>query len=268
MPDLHTPQRRSFRNGGLTLSYLDVGGQGAALIALHAHWMEATTFGPLAETLAPAWRVIALDQRGHGYSDHAPRDGGYTRDAYLSDLAALYAHLGLESAVLLGNSLGGVNAYQFAARHPGRVRALIIEDIGAVSTADTSFALDWVGTFPTRAALEARIGPRLLRSLAPSIRETAHGWRLAFDPEDAAASIVASRGDHWADWLASECPALLVRGRESRVTTQEQLEEMAARRPNTRLVTLEGGHTVHVDDPAAFADLVVDFLRDLENPAI
>jgi len=100
-------QRQEFRHDGLTLSYLDAGGTAPVLIALPSHWMEAVTFAPLAKALAPAWRVVALDQRGHGYSDHAPRDRGYTRDAYLSDVAALYAHLGIDTAVLLGNSLGG-----------------------------------------------------------------------------------------------------------------------------------------------------------------
>ena len=80
-------RRQSFRSNGLTLSYLDEGGDGDALIALHAHWMEAATFAPLATALAPAWRVVALDQRGHGDSDHAPT---YTRDDYIADLLALF----------------------------------------------------------------------------------------------------------------------------------------------------------------------------------
>ena len=133
-------QRRSFRRDGLTLSYLDAGGDGQPLVALHAHWMEGLTFAPLAAALAPEWRVIALDQRGHGHSDHAAT---YTREDYLGDLSALFAHLRLEGAVLLGNSLGGVNTYQFAARHPERVRAFIIEDIGAEIADDISFALAW-----------------------------------------------------------------------------------------------------------------------------
>ena len=70
-------------------------------------------------------------------------------------------------------------------------------------------------------------------------------------------------GDHWADWLATGCPALLVHGRESRVTATAMVEEMAARRPSTRLVTLDGGHVVHLDNPAGFADAVRSFLQQL-----
>jgi esterase len=249
-------ERRNFESGSLTLSYLDAGGKGEPIIGLHAHWMEAQTFMPLADSLKP-WRVIALDQRGHGYSDHA---SSYTRDDYLRDLAALYAHLGLRRAILLGNSLGGVNAYQFAARHPDRVRALVIEDIGAVVKDDISFVLKWTGTFEARQQLEEVVGPRFLPYLKDSFREGPDGWRLAFDPKEMLESQRCLLGDHWKDWLGSCCPALLIRGEESRVTSQAHLEEMTARRPNTICRHLPGGHVVHLDSPEAFTHAVRDLL--------
>ncbi len=254
-------QRHKFQLDGLTLSYLDAGGDGRVVVALHAHWMEGGTFAPLAAALEPDWRVIALDQRGHGDSDHAKT---YTRDNYLRDLEGLLAHLALkEPAVLLGNSLGGVNAYQFAARHPDRVRALVIEDIGAVIGDDTGFALAWGGFSETREALAQRVGARFLPYLEPSFRQTPEGWRLAFDPRDTLASQNFLNGDHWTDWLASNCPALLIRGKDSRVTTQPHMEQMASRRANTRLDVLDGGHVVHMDNPAGFAQAVKRFLRQL-----
>jgi len=252
-------KRYQIQHNGLTLSYLDSAGDGQPLVALHAHWMEGQTFAPLAAQLAPAWRVIALDQRGHGYSDHAP---SYTRDDYLGDVAALFEHLGLEEAVILGNSLGGVNAYQFAARHPKRVNALIIEDIGVGESGDTDFVLAWQGNFVTRDELAVRVGPRYLPYLEDSFRQTPTGWKLAFDPRDMVVSQSNMKGDHWADWLASVCPALVIRGRESKVTTASHMEEMAARRPNTRLRTLQGGHVVHFDNLAGFTETVKTFLRN------
>jgi pimeloyl-ACP methyl ester carboxylesterase len=253
-------QRYSFEHNGLILSCLDACGSGQALIALHAHWMEGKTFAPLATALAPEWRVIALDQRGHGHSGHPST---YTRSDYLDDLQGLFAHLGLERAVLLGNSLGGVNAYQFAARHPQCVRALIIEDIGAVIADDTSFALAWSGTFKTRNDLEERIGSRLLPYLEDSIRSLPDGWLLAFEPGELAASQESLNGDHWEDWLATICPALLLRGKQSRVTTQQHMEEMATRRPHTLLRTLEGGHVIHFDNLPGFIADVRQFLMRL-----
>ena len=254
-------QRFSFLHDGLVLSYLDSGGNGDVVIALHSHWMEGLTFAPLAAALAPQWRVIALDQRGHGHSSHTQV---HTREAYLGDIAALYAHLGIDNAVLLGNSLGGVNAYQFAARHAQRVRALVIEDMDVVVSDDIASSLAWAGEFPTKEALEARIGPRLSPYLEESFRQTPSGaWQLAFDPAEMVISQQHLNGDHWADWLASRCPALLIRGRDSKVTTAEALEQMAARRPHTRLVTLEGSHVLHVDNPTGFVDTLKAFLQGL-----
>jgi esterase len=252
--------RHEFRRDadGLRLSYLDWGGSGRALIALHAHIMEAATFTPLAAALASEWRVVALDQRGHGYSDHAT---SYTRDDYIGDLEAFIDHLGVSDPVLLGNSLGGVNAYQFAARHPAKVRGLIIEDIGAEVWDDLSFVLPWEGLFPTHEALAQRVGPRFLPYLQDSFRETHAGWKLAFEPREIAESGRCLSGDHWQDWLTTECPALLIRGIDSRVTTQAALEEMTSRRPNTLLKTINGGHVVHADNLEGFVDAVKGFLR-------
>ena len=256
-------QRHYFVRDGLRLSYLDSGGRGPVLIALPAHLMEGVTYAPLAAVLGPRWRVVALDQRGHGHSDHAPRRGGYTPAAYLGDLAALLDHLGIAEAVLLGNSVGGVNAYEFAAREPGRVRALVVEDIGAVVADDMTFVLEWEGWFPSRNALAERIGPVLLPYLEDAFRKAAEGWRLAFDPADVVASQRELNGDHWAAWLATDCPALLIRGRRSRVTRASLLKKMAARRIHTRLVTLDAGHIVHADNPVGFAAAVREFLESL-----
>ena len=258
---IRIPMTRSqFQHDGLTLSYLDTGGEGQTLIALHALWMEAATYTRFAVALSPGWRVIGLDQRGHGHSDHAP---GYTREDYIGDILALFEYVGLDNAILLGNSLGGVNAYQFAAWHPERVKALVIEDIGAAPDADASFVLAWEGTFPSREALEEHIGQRLAPYVLDSFRSTPNGWRLAFEPREMLESQLQLNGDYWADWLATRCPALLIRGRESRITTQDHCEQMAARRPNTRLVTLDGGHVVHQDNPSGFADTVREYLHDL-----
>ena len=251
-------KRSCFEHEGLTFSYLDSGGPLPVLIALHAHWMEGATFIPLARELGSEWRIVAPDQRGHGYSDHAKT---YSRGDYMGDLDALFEHLQVHEAVLLGNSLGGVNAYQYAARRPERVRALIIEDIGVVEApGDMPPFLGWAGIFPTREELESRIGQRLAPYLRDSFRETAAGWRLAFEPREMMLSLNSLKGDYWSDWLSTSCPALVVRGSESRVTTAAHITQMVSRRPNTQMLTLSGRHVVHSDAPASFAEAVRSFL--------
>lgn len=253
-------KRQVFTINGLKLSYLDTGGAGLPLLALHSHWMEGQTYVPLAEALTPQWRVVALDQRGHGYSDHA---NSYTGGDYLADITGLLDRLDIKDTVILGNSLGGANAYQFAARYPERVRALIIEDIGAIIDDDSHFVLQWSGFYPTRDELAQRIGSRLLPYLTNSFRETAQGWTLAFDPNDMLQSQLNLNGDHWDDWLASSCPALLLRGRDSPITTQQMMQAMADKRPNTQFATLAGGHVLHVDNSQEFIAVVKKFLQSL-----
>ncbi len=251
-------KRFSFEHHGLTFSYLDSGDELPVIIALHAHWMEGLTFIPLAEALGSEWRVVALDQRGHGYSDHAET---YSREEYLGDLDALFDHLRVQEAVLIGNSLGGVNAYQYAARRPERVRALIIEDIGVEISGDLPSMTGWAGNFRTRDDLESQVGQRFAPYLRDSFRESAAGWRLAFEPREMMLSLACLQGSYWDEWLSTSCPALVIRGANSRVTTSEHIAELVSRRPNTEMLELTAGHVVHSDDPASFAEAVRSFLR-------
>jgi esterase len=257
MTDVIAMTRHELSRSGRRLSYLDPGGPGQPLVALHGHFAEGRAFVRLAAALSPHWRVIAPDQRGHGESDRAD---DYTRAGYLDDLAALLDHLGLATTALLGHSLGGVNAYQFAAREPGRVTALVVEDIGAVVAADRSFAARLPTLAPDRDALAAAIGPAA-RYLADAMRERPDGWGLAFTPADTVRSQEELDGDHWADWLASPCPALLIRGTDSTELSAPHAAEMVRRRPGTTYAVLPGGHVVHDDSPDQFAAAVAAFLN-------
>jgi pimeloyl-ACP methyl ester carboxylesterase len=256
-------ERHTFTHDGLTLSYLDQGGDGVPIVALHAYWMEAGTYADLAEALDPEWRIIALDQRGHGHSDHA---NDLSWNAFIGDLAAFRAHLGVRApVVLMGNSLGGTVAFRYAARNPDRVRAMVIEESPAEENARLDFMRDWAGVYPTREALAAKIGERLAWSVEPSFRQTAAGWTLAFSPNELADALPGLAGSFWSDWSATDCPVLLVRGTDSRAVDGAVLERMAASRPNTTLVSLPAGHVVHHDEPKDFAAAVKAFLAGVRG---
>jgi pimeloyl-ACP methyl ester carboxylesterase len=195
---------------GRRLSYLDFGGPGRPLPALHGHLDEGRTWARLAQALAPRWRVIAPDQRGHGDSDRA---ASYTREDYMADAIALLDQLRIEQAVTLGHSGGGITAFQIAARNPHRVSAIVNVE-GPVCDLDDgpsalSFVLSLPYTAPDRQALLDTIGP-LAPKLGDKLRPTPDGgWRLPFHPQDTIASEQGTHGDHWADRTATECPALL-----------------------------------------------------------
>jgi pimeloyl-ACP methyl ester carboxylesterase len=255
-------QRHTVRTGhGPDLSVLAWAANPAApvLVCLHGHFGQGAIYAPLAEALAPAWRVVAPDQRGHGWSGHA---ADYGRADYLADVAAVLDALAIPRCVLLGSSLGGVNAYQFAARHPDRVAALVVEDIGAVRQDDLGWCLGWPRRFPTLAALQAAVHPYF----AASAVERDDGWDFRFDRPGIVRSQQALNGDGWADWLASTCPALLLRGGDSTILSADHAAAMAARRPRTVLRTFPGvGHNINDGDPAGFIAAVRAFL-ELSGP--
>ena len=114
---------------GRMLSWVNFGGVGPVVLALHGSFGRGVVFALIADRLQGAARVVALDQRGHGLADHG---GLFTRAEFVADAAAVTDRLGSDPAVVLGHSLGGITAYQLAAHHPELVRALIIEDVGAV----------------------------------------------------------------------------------------------------------------------------------------
>ncbi|MFE0172230.1 alpha/beta fold hydrolase [Streptomyces sp. NPDC059002] len=240
------------------LSFLDFGGPGLPLLALHGNYNEASVFAPLAEALAPRWRVIALDQRGHGESD---RTRSHERADYIADITAFHQHLGLGPVAVLGHSLGGLNAYQYAARHTDRVTSLIIEDIGAMLNLDWSFTLQLPRSAPSREALASAIGA-MAPYLECSFRQRDDGWGYSFDIDHTVLSQQALNGDHWSDWEAVTCPTLLIRGAHSEVLAREHARDMVARRAGgrARLIELPAGHVVHHDVPDQFAAAVRTFL--------
>ncbi|HEY1180551.1 MAG TPA: alpha/beta hydrolase [Phytomonospora sp.] len=257
------PTRAELDLDGRRLSYLDYGGLGQPVLALHGHLHEGSTWEHLAHELAPDWRIFAPDQRGHGDSDRAP---DYSRDGYLADAAALLHRLDPGPVVVLGHSLGGLNAFQFAARHPHLVRAMIIEEHGA-GTMDGPNPL----AFLHGCLYQSNSRAELLEGLGPAgpyfthaLRQLPDGsWRLPFHPDDMITSVEQERGDHWGDWLATDCPALLIRGIRGSIIPAAEAHAMIARRPNTHLIELDTDHMVHTGDPIGYAKAVREFLHSL-----
>ncbi|SEM98086.1 alpha/beta fold hydrolase [Lihuaxuella thermophila] len=266
MGEKHTGPKATFTRKYFTgpdntkLSYIDYGGDGPPLLALHGHMNEGRFVQGLADAIHHEYRVVALDQRGHGESE---RPTSYANDRYVDDALAWMDELGLQKAIILGHSLGGVVAYRLAAKQPRRVAAMIVEDVGAVVDSDLSFVAEWPRRAPTREALcEAmgRLGPPHLYSM----RQYDDGWGLPFEAEDMIISTRETNGDHWSDWLATDLPALLLHGTRSVVLSCEHAEEMARRRPNTTLVHMDAGHAIYYDNLDAYVKAIRDFLTRIQ----
>lgn len=128
-------------SGGVSLHYLDWGGEGPPLILLHATGFHSWLWDPIATQLTHRFRVVAYDQRGHGDSDGPP--DGYSFEQFAEDLDAVINGLGLERSggaggardaasrvSAVGHSSGASTIAVHAARHPGVIsRATLLEPI-------------------------------------------------------------------------------------------------------------------------------------------
>ena len=117
-----------FESGGVRLSY-EVHGHGhRVLVFMHGILLDANLNRRLAQDLAELGnRVVLLDLPGHGLSDKPRRASFHRMDTYADHVVALLDHLGLETAVIGGVSLGGNVSLLMAAENPDRVQGLLIE---------------------------------------------------------------------------------------------------------------------------------------------
>ena len=138
-----TPKSEFLEARDLRFHYRDWGGTGKPLVLLHGLASNARIWDLTAPLLTGGFRVVALDQRGHGLSDKP--DGGYDFASITGDLAAFLQALGLERPALAGHSWGANVALQFAADHPEGVSALALVDGGFLEISAIE-GMTWEGT--------------------------------------------------------------------------------------------------------------------------
>jgi esterase len=259
---------------GLRLHYLDWGGSAPPLVMLHGFTGHAHTWDRTAAALCDQYRVLALDQRGHGDSDWAPR---YGSKPLVTDLLHFLDALKLSRVVLMGLSMGGNVAYLFAARHPERVERLAILDIGpeispvgvariARSTADSDvFASEDEAVAQARGANPRPTDADLHHRVAHNLRRLPDGT-LTFKWDKALRDGSAIRDDatveeRWAAWRAVRCPTLLVRGDDSDILSPETAQRMLEENPNVALVTVpDCGHSITLEQPDGLREAIIPWL--------
>lgn len=262
---------------GQTFHFTEWGPPAApAVVMLHGITGHARTWDDEARALAGRFRVLALDQRGHGDSDPAP-DGDYTMASMADDLAAFADALELARFSLVGLSMGGRVAIAFAGRQPRRVDSLLVVDIGPDIAPDGRLRVGKLiaGTPERFESVEAAVAfaraanPRytdamLRHRVLHGTRPAGGGFVWKYDRalrEAVRAGRFSDPIDLWPLWSAVTCPVLLVRGADSDVLSHETAKRMLETNPRARLVEVPGaGHTVPGDQPDAFRRLLADFL--------
>ena len=276
--DVVLPQSREFHVGRMRFHFLDWGNRHLpTIVFLHGGALNAHTWDLCCLALRDDYHCVALDQRGHGDTDWA-HDADYSIGASLADTKGFVDHLGLDKFILVGMSLGAINALAFAIAHPERLSHLVIIDAGPeMRRPGSSRIRDFVNEVQEAVTVEAiiekalkfnpRRDPKILRrSLMHNLRQQPDGsWRWKYDTRRfQRLDQEAHRAERakLADGLSRiACPSLVVRGGESDVFHEEDAERLVARLPNGRGVTIpRAGHTVQGDNPK---DLVAELRRFL-----
>jgi len=272
-----TAQDKNVALNGLNFHYREWGDPSAPpLLLLHGFTGHARSWETFAAAMADRFRVLALDQRGHGETDWAT---DYAPERMVEDIESFVQELKLGQFSLLGLSMGGRNAYHYAAAHADELLRLVIVDIGPEIATEGSTRIQ-TGTrandvfanadeaIAQQRAGNARADENELRSrVSDNLKPTDDGkmtwrWDKALRSPDRGLPRPDSQAA-WAMLPKITCPTLLVRGAHSDVLSQETAERMTREIPNCDLVQVpDAGHSIPLENPQGFILAVRPFLLE------
>lgn len=241
-----------------------VSGNGYPVVFVHGFTTTAEFWREQVEPFSAAYRVIRINLPGHGVAPR-PDSRVYTIDAFVNDVAAVFDALALDQAFLVGLSMGGTIAQNFALRFPHRVRALTL--VGAtphglgpdVNVDNVLKAIEAVGIVKaSQNVIDRSFGSQASPELLAFARN-----EVAQTPEFVARQAIVSlnASDSRASLARLTMPTLVVVGNEDIITPPEQSEALAAGIPHSTLAIVAGaGHFPMLEQPAQFNRLLGDFL--------
>jgi pimeloyl-ACP methyl ester carboxylesterase len=262
------------------------GGRGPVLVLVHGITGSGRTWDGVIRRLAREHTVIAPDMLGHGQS--AKPRGDYSLGAYASAVRDLLAALGHDRATVVGHSLGGGVAMQFAYQFPERLERLVLVSSGGLGRevnlilraatlpgSEIVLPLLCANRVVTTGAALGRLLRRTGLAFGPDLEETARGFASLGDAGARQAFIQTARGiidigGQRVDatdrlYLARAVPTLLVWGEHDPMIPAEHGRRAHALMPGSRLLVLpHAGHFPHRDDPDEFIDALTDFIAETE----
>lgn len=257
----------------IELHHIDTGGDETPLVVVHGLFGSADNWRSHLKQWQRRHRVIAVDLRNHGRSPHV---AGMNYEAMADDLLALLDRLEVESAHLLGHSMGGKVAISLARRAPHRVASLIVADI-----APLAYGHDHDSVFAALRRVEAGEPTNRREAdalLAEHVEESAVRLFLATNLERDDEGILRLRigldeiQDDYDTLMrepagegAFDGPTLVLRGAHSDYVTDEMLPALRDVLPRAEIETLQAGHWLHAEQPKAFQEAVNAFLERVEG---
>ena len=250
------------------------------IVLLHGGHQSAHSWDLVSLHLAQHFRVLALDQRGHGDSEWT-RDVTYSNHEMSLDAEAFIAALGLRRPVLMGHSMGGRNSMLLTRRDPSLLRALVIVDVGPeLSDRGRAVIAGFVRDNEEFDDLEHfvrnvqqydpyRTREHIERTVKYNMLQRADGKFVSkCDANPRRLGVVRGTGPLENITLDEarkfDLPVLLVRGANSRILTAEAADRFRDALPHGTLVTVANcGHNVHGQNTQGFIAAVGRFLTAL-----
>ncbi len=262
--------------GGVRLRIARWDSEGGDYPALLVHGLSSgwQTWLPPLPYLYPALAPVALDLRGHGDSDKPESE--YSLAHYAADVWTAMTKLRFKRPpVLIGHSLGGAVVRRVAADHAEFLAAVVIEDSYLWTHRDrTAEQAEQMGRdrlASARLPFPDLVQAELDRDPSLSYRQATEKARRVANVADGVLlnmweGVALPDGERWEDVLPRiTCPALLVRGNPNLggLVPEEDAARQAALFPRLAVASFpEAGHSIHGDQPEAFAAAVLGFLRE------
>jgi esterase len=244
-------------------------GSGSPIFILHGVYGTSDNWFTIGKQLAEKYQVILVDQRNHGQSPHSA-DWNYSLMA--SDLNELLIKLNMEKATIIGHSMGGKAAMQFAFDYPEKVSDLIIVDISpkyytphhneiiaGLKSLDLA-SLKSRGDADTKLAETLDdLGVRqfLLKNLARN-KDGSFRWMMNLE---VISDNIEEVGQGLPDEIIYQNSCLFIRGAKSNYIKDEDLDDIKNRFPKYQLETIDNaGHWVHAEQSKAFYATLLKYL--------
>lgn len=254
----------------IALNYKVVG-EGSPVIVLHGLFGSLDNWQTISKKISEkGYKVYIVDQRNHGRSPHTP---SHTYEEMAADLAHFMDFMKLRTAIIIGHSMGGKTAMQFAADYPQRIEKLCVVDIGpkyypphhqtilkalhSVKTNEITSrkeAEQSIGQHISDFGIKQFLMKNLDRKDATSFRWKMNLPVLTEQIENVGAEIKLEQ--------AFEGTSLFIAGGDSDYVVKEDHEAIKALFPKSTIINIkDAGHWVHAEQPEAFSETVFQFLE-------
>lgn len=256
--------------------FVTVQGHGRPLLLLHGFTGSSQNWYEIIPALSSQFRVVAVDLLGHGRTDSPTDPARYQMAEAAADLIAILDELGAKQVDLLGYSMGGRLALYTAEHHPRRINRLILESASpglatAVERRERRQRDNALADRIEREGIESFVNfwQKLplwgsQKQLDTAVRQNLRKQRLQNNPTGLANSLhgmgTGVQPSLWERLGGLTMPVLLLAGElDGKFTAINR--QMAAQMPTAQLeIVPEAGHTIHLERPSTFANLVLSFL--------